>query len=468
MEPECATIGSDWQVVTDTAASNGKYVVVNGLNSTTTAPAGATGSVVLPFTIDSAAAYNVMARLNCPSANDDSYWIQFDSGTFVTVNNLTTSGWMWMRLANANLTVGQHTLTIAYREDGARLDKILLTTSNATVTGKGTEGSNCGLPPVITAGQALAVSEKSNRDAVVGPVGATDPDAGTEFQNWNVTGGTGAAVFGIDAITGNVIVKDSTLSDFESPIRSYTLIVNVTDGYNKSASETITINLINANDNAPVIPAGISFALDGGACNEPGRITATDADDTNDPGFTTWHWQLVGGTGAGIFAVNEATGKITIADLGLADLTRKSYTLLTTVGDGVFTSQPQTVTVTIPDKLKICHNGNGITTSKLAALAHIRHGDCIGACAPGPDYPALNVTGNPNPSYSNFLITIKNGNPNQPVSMKVYNALGGFVEQRQDLQVAQSFRMGQNYRLGLYYFEFTQGLDKEVLLLLKL
>jgi hypothetical protein len=468
MEPECATVGSDWQIVTDTAASNGKYVVVNGLNSTAAAPAGATGSIVLPFTIDSAANYNVMARLNCPSANDDSYWIKFDNGAFVTVNNLATAGWMWMRLSSANLTVGQHTLTIAYREDGAQLDKVLLTTSNATITGKGTQGSNCGQQPVITHDQAFAVSEKASKEAVIGQVTAADPDANTEFQNWKVTGGTGTSAFTIDAVTGNLTVRDSSLLDFDSPVCNYTLMVTVTDGYNKSAEEAIAINLTNVNDNTPAIPAGISFALDGGACNELGSITATDADDTNDPGFTTWHWQLVGGTGAGIFAVNEATGKITIADLGLADLTRDSYTLLTTVSDGVYTSPVQTVTVIIPDKIKICHNGNGITTSKLAAIAHIRHGDCIGACAPGPDYPALNVTGNPNPSYSNFLITIKNGNPAQPVSMKMYNALGGIMEQRQNLQVGQSFRVGQNYRLGLYYLEFTQGLDKEVLLLLKL
>ena len=79
MEAECGTVGSDWQTLTDTAASNGTYVVVNGLNSTTTAPAGASATIVLPFTIDSAASYNLMARLNCPTANDDSYWIQFDN-----------------------------------------------------------------------------------------------------------------------------------------------------------------------------------------------------------------------------------------------------------------------------------------------------------------------------------------------------------------------------------------------------
>ncbi|MBO9203343.1 MULTISPECIES: glucuronyl esterase domain-containing protein [Niastella] len=468
MEPECAIVGTDWQVVADTAASNGRYVVVNGLNSTAAAPAGATGAIVLPFTIDSAAAYNVMARLNCLTANDDSYWIKFDNGAFVTVNNLATSGWMWMRLTSANLTVGQHTLTIAYREDGAKLDKVLLTTSSGAINGKGTQGSNCGQQPVIIHDQAFSVTENANNNAVVAQVAAADPDADSEFQNWAITGGTGVSAFAIDAPTGKVIVKDSTLLDFDSPTRSYTLTLTVTDGYNKSAEETIALNVANVNDNAPVIPTGISFALDGGACNEPGTMKATDADDTNDPGFTTYHWQLVGGTGAAIFALNEATGKITIADLGLADLTHDSYTLLTTVSDGLYTTLPQTVTVTMPGKIKICHNGNGITTSRLAAIAHIRHGDCIGACAPGPDYPAFKVTGNPNPSNSSFLITIKNGRPTEAVSMKVYNAVGGFIEQRQNLQTGQSFRIGQNYQLRLYYLEFTQGLDKEVLLLLKL
>lgn len=54
------------------------------------------------------------------------------------------------------------------------------------------------------------------------------------------------------------------------------------------------------------------------------------------------------------------------------------------------------------------------------------------------------------------------------VSMKVYNILGRLVEQKQHLQTGQSFRIGQDYKIGLYLVEFSQGRDKEILLLLKL
>ncbi|HEX6427137.1 MAG TPA: hypothetical protein VF008_05600, partial [Niastella sp.] len=125
MEAECATVGTNWDKLTDATASNGQYVVVKaGLNSTTSAPAGAASAVVFTFTIDTAGTYYFNARLNCPTANDDSYWIKVDNGSFVTVNGLGTSGWQWLRLSNANLSVGTHTFTIAYREDGAKLDKL--------------------------------------------------------------------------------------------------------------------------------------------------------------------------------------------------------------------------------------------------------------------------------------------------------------------------------------------------------
>lgn len=382
MEAECATVGSNWQILPDTAASNGSYVVVNGLNSTTAAPAGAAASVVLPFTIDSAAPYNIVARLNCPTANDDSYWVKIDNGSFTSLNGLGTSGWQWLKLfTSVNLSVGQHTLTIAYREDGAKLDKILITTSGATINGKGTQGSNCGQPPSIVPGQAFSVGETALTNTAFGNVLASDPDAGTEFQNWKIIGGTGTSAFAIDASTGQLTVRDSSLLDFESSTRSYNLLLTVTDGYFKSAAETVTINLVNANDNAPVVTPGIRFSLDGGSCSNLGNVMATDADDANEPGFTTFQsWQIAGGTGAGIFAVNPSTGMVTIADLQHADLNESSFTLLVTVSDGIHTSFAETVAITIPNKITVCHKGKLISVSKMAAIGHLQHGDCIGTC----------------------------------------------------------------------------------------
>jgi hypothetical protein len=239
LEAECGTVGSNWDILTDATASRGSYVTVkSGLNSTASAPSGAAATVVLPFRIDTAGTYNILGRVNCANGNDDSYWVKVDNGSFVMVNNLITSGWQWMPLANATLGIGQHTLTIAYREDGAKLDKVLISTGS-TVSGAGSPGTNCT--------QASAI------------------------------------------VPGNTFSGD----------------------------------------------------------------------------------------------------------------------------------QP------------------------------------------------LKVTAGPNPTTAGFMITIKNGNHTQPVSMKVYSAAGVIIEQRQNLQTGQSLRIGQNYQIGRYYVEFSQALNKEVLLLSK-
>lgn len=470
LEAECGTVGANWDILPDPTASKGAYVSVkSGLNSTAAAPKDtATNQIVIPFTIDSAGTYNFLGKVIGATANDDSYWIRIDNGAFVSANGLAGQTWQWGRLTIAPLTPGQHTLTITYREDGAKLDKILITTSNASVINPELVGPNCGTAPVITPAQVFTVSEDAANGSPVGSVAATDPDEGNVIQQWKITGGTGASVFTINKNTGEVTVLNDSLLDFESATRSYTLTLTASDGYFTSTEETVTVNISNANDNTPVVTPGISFKLDAGNCNGVGSATATDADDINQPGFTSFQWKIVGGTGTGIFAINAATGVITIADLNLVDLYRSSYTLQVTVGDGAHTSAVQTVTITIPDKLNICHNGNVLNVSRLAAIAHIRHGDCIGTCGPGPDYPALKVTASPNPTSTNFQIAIKAGHPTQPIIMKVYTLLGGFVEQQQNLHTGQSLRIGQNYRTGIYIVEFTQGLDKEILLLIKI
>ncbi|HEX7845422.1 MAG TPA: T9SS type A sorting domain-containing protein, partial [Chitinophagaceae bacterium] len=303
-----------------------------------------------------------------------------------------------VKLATANLSVGAHTVTIAYREDGAKMDKLALTTTGAAINGAGTVGANCtsGIP-VIKPNQVFPVSETFFNDSTFGTVLAEDPDGPTDFQNWKITGGTGAAYFAIDIATGKLIMKDSASLDFESAVRSFTLVLTTTDGFHKSAPETITINLTNANDNTPVVNSDQSFALDGGTCSELGRVTATDADDTNQPAFTTFQdWQIAGGTGEGIFAINPSTGMITIANLQHVDLYNNSYTLSVTVSDGLHTSAAKTVTIAIPNKITVCHKGALISVSKMAAIGHLQHGDCIGSCGSQSNDRSI-VTENANP-----------------------------------------------------------------------
>ena len=149
LEAECGTIGSKWDVLKDPKASNGAYVMIkNGFNSakgrTDNAPAdSAVNQVVIPFTIEKAGTYNFLGKCIGATADDDSYWIRVDNQPFDQAERMGGTEWQWGRLRNATLTPGSHTLTIAYRQDGAKLDKILVTTSYASVIAQEEQGSNC-------------------------------------------------------------------------------------------------------------------------------------------------------------------------------------------------------------------------------------------------------------------------------------------------------------------------------------
>ena len=122
-------LGSDWSTVEDTKASNGKYVTVNsGLNSPRAVPKGNSGTIELPFEVTKDSKYYVFARVNCPTADDDSFWLKMDDGEFQAANGLRTADWDWVQLTNTELTAGEHTLTLAYREDGSLIDKVCITT----------------------------------------------------------------------------------------------------------------------------------------------------------------------------------------------------------------------------------------------------------------------------------------------------------------------------------------------------
>ncbi|WP_071885485.1 glucuronyl esterase domain-containing protein [Rufibacter tibetensis] len=303
MEAECATVGSDWAIVADTAAAGGSYVTVkSGLNSTAAAPEGASGSVVFPFTVDSAATYNFVARLNAPSANDDSYWIKVDNGPFVTVNGLATSGWQWMRLTSANLTVGQHAFTIAYREDGAHLDKLLVTTSNATIRGMGDTGIDTGAPVVLAAGFTVALDKNGTRT-----IDAADVDWGSYDRCSSIASMT----------------LDKSTFDC-SNLGANQVTITVTDSNGNSASQTVTINVVDGG--GPIVLAsGFTVALDN---NGTRTIDVADVD-----------WGSYDKCGSVAFMSLSKT-TFTCADLGANEVVIK-------VTDDKGNSSTETVTINV-------------------------------------------------------------------------------------------------------------------------
>ena len=207
--------------------------------------------------------------------------------------------------------------------------------------------------PVITAGQSFAnVSEDSAAGTELGAVSATDADAGTTFQSWNITGGNTDGDFTIASATGMLSVASGASLDFESkPNYTLQLTVQDDDGTNTSAAAEVSISVADVNDNAPVITAGQSFAgvsEDSADGTELGAVAATDAD----AGTTFQSWNITGGNTDNDFAIDPASGVLSVASGASLDFeTKPSYTLQLTVqdDDGTNTSAAAEVTISIAD-----------------------------------------------------------------------------------------------------------------------
>jgi hypothetical protein len=135
-EAESGTVSAPMQILSDPAASGGRYVSVTpGSNSTGAPPT--SGFATVPFTVSTAGAYRIWGRVIDPTTSDDSFWVRVDGGSWVNWNNIPPgTGWHWDDVHNAaaanstvtySLAAGAHTVDFAYREDGAKLDRVLVT-----------------------------------------------------------------------------------------------------------------------------------------------------------------------------------------------------------------------------------------------------------------------------------------------------------------------------------------------------
>jgi hypothetical protein len=135
-EAESGTITAPMQALADAGAAGGHYIAVAAGNNSKTSPP-STGSSAIPFTVPSAGTYKLWGRVIAPTDNDDSFWVRVDDSPWVDWNDIAAgSAWHWATVTDdtksdapvlADLTAGAHTITVAYREDGARLDSVLIT-----------------------------------------------------------------------------------------------------------------------------------------------------------------------------------------------------------------------------------------------------------------------------------------------------------------------------------------------------
>jgi len=306
-----------------------------------------------------------------------------------------------------------------------------------------------GMPPVITvcpAPQPFCPNTDSNYTIPV--IEATD-DCGAVTVTYSITGATERSGNGTNAS-----------GVFNTGISMISWTVKDAQGNTSTCQTTVTVN------EAPEILIPDAFALPNG----------TDA-NTVYKGYTPASSITLSAAGAGNYTYLWSTGAA-IQNITVTPAATTTYTVTAKDASGCQATASKTITLKDIrggrklDKVLICHKPGNINSTlevdEHAVAAHLSHGDALGSCGPVQQYPPFKVTASPNPTINSFLITIKGGNPMDPVTMKVYNILGRLVEQKQNLQTGQSFRIGQDYKLGLYLVEFSQGRDKEILLLLKL
>ncbi len=121
--------------------------------------------------------------------------------------------------------------------------------------------------PVVTPGQTFVVPELAANGTSLGSVTATDADGSTTFSGWAITAGNTGGVFAINATTGVITVADRTNLNFDiTP--SYALSVTVSDGVNTSALQTITVNVTDSPNTAPIANVDSYTVLEGGTLNQ--------------------------------------------------------------------------------------------------------------------------------------------------------------------------------------------------------
>lgn len=228
-----------------------------------------------------------------------------------------------------------------------------------------------GASPIINSdggGAAAAISIAENA-AVVTTAVASDAD-GT-MPTYAIIGGADAALFTINAITGELHFISAP--DAERPLDvghdgTYQVIVGATDGVNTDR-QTLSVTVTNVNDNAPVITSNGGDAVASLNVAEGNMsvttVVASDADGT------TPSYAIVGGADAPLFSINASTGAVqflTAPDFEdpLDAGNDGSYEVVVSATDGTnAVSQTLTVTVTnVNDNAPvITSNGGGATAN---------------------------------------------------------------------------------------------------------
>ncbi|CAD5114116.1 DgyrCDS3263 [Dimorphilus gyrociliatus] len=188
---------------------------------------------------------------------------------------------------------------------------------------------------------ALTLQEDTPVGTVIYDTNATDSDTGAYgiMRYGIVSGNPSDSTFVMDPVTGKLSV--SQILDYDTSPNSYTLNVSVYDNQGIIVSGTrydfltLTINLVDVNDNYPVFTqnqysVAINENLNGGV-----SVFKVQANDADSGVFGTVAYAIQGGDGASQFTINANNGDISTIASPTLDFEAKSvHNLLIRAEDG--------------------------------------------------------------------------------------------------------------------------------------
>ncbi|MFO1001910.1 MAG: cadherin domain-containing protein [Planctomycetaceae bacterium] len=195
--------------------------------------------------------------------------------------------------------------------------------------------------PVFMPSSGITINENLSNNTVIGQVTATDVDAADQLT-YSLSGSVPVSAFSIDANTGEISVRDSSLLNFEA-IRTITLTVQVTDLAGLTDSLVTVVALRDVNE----VPTAIN--LTGGIVTEnsvPGVLVGTVSGTDPDAGDRLIY-SLVN-SAWGRFVVDSSTGAITVApgaDLDYEAWATHAIVVRATDTTGLFFDQTFTINV---------------------------------------------------------------------------------------------------------------------------
>ncbi|WP_236615673.1 beta strand repeat-containing protein [Rhodopirellula europaea] len=170
----------------------------------------------------------------------------------------------------------------------------------------------------------------------------------TATSDFTSLAGTATIAIGASSTAVSVnVLDDGLVEGTETVTLTATALVITSPDFTLGTADSATVSIFD-NDNAPVATDDtLSIAENSPNATSVGFVSATDADLPAD----TLTYTVTGGTGSTAFAVDPATGEITVADSAQLDFeTTPSFTLDVEVEDSSGNTDTATVTINLTDE----------------------------------------------------------------------------------------------------------------------